>query len=265
MSNRRLVVIVALSLITIITLYSYRISDNFKASYPVKTYVINLKKNVGRWNTIQESNITNVKLERFDAVVGKDVDIKKWLNSDGLRSLRNVEKNGYRTAHYELTRGAIGCFISHYMLAKNLINDEEHDTYLIFEDDVSIRGNTFDEIQSEIKRATNLEWDILLLGTHRIHGLLKDRYVRVNGFWGMYGYLINKKGAEKFVKMVNKTKIDAQVDAYLSWMSQIGKINIYATKEPIVFENNLSNQTDIQIRLIEQEAVDPYIYRGVKV
>jgi len=82
----------------------------------------------------------------------------------------------------------------------------------------------------------------------------------------MFGYLINKKGATLFIAEVEATKIDAQVDAYLSWMSQVGKMNIYATQKDIIYDNNITNnQSDIQLRLVEKNGVDPYMYKGFKV
>lgn len=259
----KLVLIAIILLIVVWNLYN--IKDTFVPSYNIKTYVINLRKNVTKWEIIRDSNISDVKLERFDAIDGKTVNLKKWLNREGLRSLREVEDNGYRTAHYQLTRGAVGCFLSHYTLAKKLLEDTENGMYLILEDDAGLRGDTFASIPIEIKKASTLDWDIILLGTHRIHGNIVGSFVKVNGFWGTSGYLINKKGAKKLVKEVDTTKIDAQIDAYMSWMSQTGKLNLYASKPALIFDNNILNHSDIQVSLREKKGIDPFVYKGLKV
>lgn len=258
----KLLVILFIGLIIIV----YICTNPKKQSFKLKTYVINLEKNVNRWKVIKKSIPYGINVERFDAIVGKDVYINKWLNEKGLRTLKEVEKNGYRTKHYQLTRGAIGCFLSHYTLAKKLLNDANNEMYLILEDDAGIKNNTFNKIHSKINQAKSVNWDILLLGTHRLHGdghVTEKHFVKVNGFWGLFGYLINKEGARKLVNFVDDMKIDAQLDALMSWMSQKGYLNIYASNQPIIFDNNIDKQTDIQINLKEKKGINPFIYKGL--
>lgn len=248
----------------IITATLYISQESVESSIKFKTYVINLEKNINRWNIIKKSIPSNIDLERFNAIVGKNVDINKWLNTEGLKSLKEVEQNGYRTAHYQLTRGAIGCFLSHYTLAKQLLNDTNNTMYLILEDDAGIHSKTFDEIRSEIIKAKLINWDILLLGTHRLHGVMEKGFVKANGFWGLFGYLINKEGARKLVTLVDSMKIDAQIDSLMSWMSQKKYLNVYASVPAIIFDNNICNDTDIQIKLKERMGIDPFMYKGLK-
>ena len=106
----------------------------------------------------------------------------------------------------------------------------------------------------------------MLLGYHRMNAeLIDSTFIKVTGFWGTFGYLISKQGARKFVNTVDTVKIDAQIDAYMSWMSQTGALNLYALKNPIIIDNNITKQTDIQIKLVEQSGIDPYLYKGYKV
>lgn len=247
---------------------SIKVQEPFTDLPRMKTFVINMDKNVNRWALLKEAypftDLQQILIERFSAIVGKEVNIHQWLNETGKRDLIEVEETGYRTHHYQLTRGAIGCFLSHYQLAKKLLHDPEYEMYLILEDDAGIREGTLREIQDALHNVPS-DWDILLLGHHRLNGIPLHSFTKVTGFWGMFGYLINKKGAALFVAEVEATKIDAQVDTYLSWMSQIGKINLYATKKDIIYDNNLTNQTDIQIRLVSKNGIDPYMYKGFKI
>jgi GR25 family glycosyltransferase involved in LPS biosynthesis len=234
----------------------------------LKTYVINLDKNIVRWDLIKSSyphtDLATIPVERFSAVVGKTVDTSIWLNDAGIAELVQVEKDGYRTRHYQLTRGGIGCFLSHYILAQKLLEDNVHDTYLIFEDDAGFPKDTMKQIKETLDISPS-NWDIILLGTHRVHGLPLNNFIKVSAFWGLFGYLINKSGAKKLVESVDKTKIDAQLDTYMAWMAQKGNLNVYATKKAIVYDNNILRDTDIQMRLVEMRGVDPYLYKNCKV
>lgn len=271
-----LIVAAATILIILIVYFSLRRSciEGFfdsgsgPGSTKLKTYVINLDKNIVRWDLIKSSyphtDLAKIPVERFSAVVGKTVDTSIWLNDDGIAELIQVEKQGYRTRHYQLTRGGIGCFLSHYILAKKLLEDNVHDIYLIFEDDAGFPKNTLKQIKDTLDISPS-NWDIILLGTHRVNGLPLNNFIKVSAFWGLFGYLINKSGAKKLVESVDKTKIDAQLDTYMAWMAQKGNLNVYATKKAIVYDNNIRRDTDIQMRLVEMRGVDPYIYKNCKV
>lgn len=244
-----------------------KVEEPFSTLPNMKAFVINMDKNQDRWDRIMDvypsTDLQTIPLERFSAVVGTEVNIDQWLNDNGKRDLIEVEEKGYRTSHYQLTRGAIGCFLSHYQLAKKLLRDPAHDMYLILEDDAGIRKETLQDIQQTLDIAPK-DWDILLLGYHRVNGIPLNSFTKVSGFWGSFGYLLHKKGAAIFVAEVETTKLDAQIDAYLSWMSQNGKINIYATQKEIIY-NNTTNQTDVQIRLVQKNGVDPFLYKGFQV
>ena len=98
------------------------------------TYIINMDKNKDRMDRItsayMNSDIKEIPFHRFPAVVGKNVNINDWLIPEAIQELKQVENKKYRNYHYQLTRGAIGCFLSHYTLAKQLLTDKRNDYYL---------------------------------------------------------------------------------------------------------------------------------------
>lgn len=251
-------------------LYIDRLLEQFAEEdekLPIKAYVINLDKNKERWNVLREAYLENpisqIPLERFSAVVGKEVDLQPWLSPEAIRELQVTEALGYRTRHYQLTRGAVGCFLSHYTLAKKLIEDPQYTMYLILEDDAGISKDSYEEMKKVLRKAPK-DWDYLFLGHHRLLGQPFEipLFTKITGFWGMFGYLLHKRGAEKFVAAVESHKIDAQVDAYMSWLSQEGLMNMYATAKNIIFDNNTKNLSDIQIRLVEKVGINPFLYKG---
>ena len=234
------------------------------------SYVINLDKNPERLEKIQgDYNNTDLKIvpfQRFPAVLGKNVNMSEWLPVDTQKEIKEVEKRGYRHYTYQLTKGAIGCFMSHYQLAKQLTTDDTTDNYLILEDDAQIESPIlFEKIQNYCKNAPE-DWDMILFGHINTTGnvLYEDEnFTKPTGFWQTHAYMINKRGARKFIDEVNQTKIDGQLDAYFSRMQQQKKINIYGTKETlfvIKFDENWS--TNIQIDLKPIEGTNSHDFKG---
>jgi GR25 family glycosyltransferase involved in LPS biosynthesis len=234
------------------------------------SYVINLDKNTERLEKIQkeynETDLKIVPLQRYKAVLGKNVNMDDWLSLETQKELKDVETRKYRQYTYQLTTGAVGCFISHYELAKQLTKDDRTNHYLILEDDAYIdSSNSFEKIQKYCNKAPD-DWDIILFGyIHTTNEVLyEDEYfIKPTGFWLTHGYIINKTGAQKFVDEVEQTKIDGQLDAYLSRMQQQKKINIYGTKDKFIiikYDENWSS--NIQIDLIPIEGINSHNFKG---
>lgn len=227
-------------------------------------YVINLDKNTNRLEEFSKSynssDISEITMNRFSAILGKNVNIQDWLTDEAIEELYTVEKKGYRTRHYQLTRGAIGCFLSHYELSKKLLSDKRNDYYIIMEDDININPNGFREMQESLLNAPE-NWDIILFGFHRIiHPEYTGKFIKPGGFWGTHGYVINRKGAKKLVDETNSIKIDGQIDAFMSRMNQQGKIQIYAYKSNLFFP--VGNTSDIQYGLRPRDGIDPFNFKG---
>ena len=177
--------------------------------------------------------------------------------------VNKTEKTKRRTHHYQLTKGAVGCFLSHYTLVKQLLDDNSADYYLILEDDIMVN----EKILSTIKRYLSIvptDWDILQLSTLRcVKYNVVGEFVEPSGFWGMQSYIINKRGAKKLVNEVNNHKIDGQIDAYLSRMKQQNKIKIYITKKRLFFTNENGIKSDIQCKVVKEDPNEnPFNYKG---
>jgi len=267
---------IALILIVASLLYDIRIGIAclfvvvllFKFKQDMKGFIINLDKNPERLNhTLNEcvkSGLSNhITVERFPAINGKTVDLEDWITPDAMNEIHNVEKMKYRTHHYQLTRGGVGCFLSHYQLAKNLIEDPLYDYYLILEDDITIEPHIYDYITQSIHEAPT-DWDILLFSWIRLrpskNPIENPFFKKLDSFWGMQCYVINTKGATQLVEEVETTKIDGQIDSYLSRMAQQKKLEIYAFKTKLAYSDSAT--TDIQIPIISNKNIDPFEYRG---
>lgn len=255
--------------------------DTFKtSSVQPRIFCINLDKDNDRYDNLQSSyyasDLKHIQLERYSAILGSTVSIEQWLSPSAVNEFYAVKKNGYRTHHYQLTTGAVGCFLSHYYLAKQLLDDSSADTYLILEDDVQLLPSAYTIMSRELEHAP-ADWDLIAFYYHRVIGQPAGkptknsisggaadsnlyRFKRVDGFWGMGTYLLNKKGARKIVDEVEQNKIDGQIDAYLSRMSQQNKIRLYASN--IHISKNVGRDTNIQIEINPISGMNPFEYKG---
>ena len=270
-TKNRVIIAILLTIIFSILFYQSKIKkytlEGLDESLKLRLYVINMEKDRERYQKLlkyyKRSDLSALALHRYNAVIGKKVSPQKWLSDDALNELQLIEKNGFRTHHHSLTRGGLGCFLSHYNLAEQLLKDNNVDAYLIFEDDTTMLANTYNQILISLRDAPS-DWDMLLFYTIRAVGRSENEtFNKLKSFWGMNCYILKKSGARKFVDEVNKTRIDGQVDCYLSRMIQQKKINIYSTKTHFVSSN--SNDTNIQTLLKPKQNVDPYDYKGYRV
>ena len=281
------ILVVIFVLVSFCFLYFYRSKIGSKSvdtlkhgSIQPRTFCINLDKDIHRYDNLQlsyyASDMKRVQLERYSAILGSTINIEQWLSPSAMNEFYVVKKNGYRTHHYQLTSGAVGCFLSHYYLAKQLVDDSSTDTYLILEDDVQLLPSAYTIMMRELEHAPD-DWDLIAFYYHRVIGepagkLTKNsisdgaadsnlyRFQRVDGFWGTGTYLINKKGAKKFVDEVEHNKIDGQIDAYLSRMSQQNKIRLYASN--IHISKNVGRDTNIQIEINPISGMNPFDFKG---
>lgn len=245
--------------------------DNKQKQFALKTkcFVINLDRNYKRLhlflNSYNNSDITAIELKRFSAIDGKTVDIKKYVTDDAFQQIDSAETNGYRLRHYELTRGAVGCFLSHTSLYNELVNDNDNDIYIIFEDDAKLPKQCISKIIFFIENAP-ADWDILLFGT--IRQVISHRsplYDKVLSWWGLYGYAINKKGANKFLtELALSGKIDKQIDSIMSYIVHEKKLNVYSSRIQFINHNADGTETDIQLPVRISKNIDPFKYGQVE-
>lgn len=225
-----------------------------------KIYIINLKSRKDRLKNINllidRLKFDKNKIEVFEAVVGKEIPNNEIYNLLSISSLDTLFNKA--TNHKDIrTKGAIGCYLSHYKIWQKILNDNLNNV-LILEDDM-----TSDIKSEELKKYIDSipeDYDIALFSWFYLwFDLLinpKKKSV-INNFWNKYNsinvfstgcYLISKKGAEKLVK--NAFPINYQVDAYINILNNIDPTFVrYITDESLFTQKNLG--TDIQIKCKE--------------
>ncbi|KFO26337.1 Procollagen galactosyltransferase 2 [Fukomys damarensis] len=167
-------------------------------------FMINLKRRKDRRDrmlrTLYEQEI-EVKI--VEAVDGKA------LNTSQLKALNIEMLPGYRDPYSSrpLTRGEIGCFLSHYSVWKEVI-DRELEKTLVIEDDVRFEHQfkkKLVKLMDDIDQA-QLDWELIYIGRKRMQVKEPEKAVPnvVNlveadySYWTL-GYAISLEGAQKLV------------------------------------------------------------------
>jgi len=196
---------------------------------------------------MESENIIPPHYEYIEAVDGKTLDAAPYI----------VEL--FTGNDFGSRRGVIGCALSHYNLWKKLLHDPENKYYIIMEDDFSLCSNFKTHLES--MNSEFLEKDIVFLGYHMfsskrekvidlynsnkaptISRLNKDLYIG-----GTHCYSINKTGAEKLLKYVEKSGIKHGID-YV--MKIVPELHCYESQPHLAFaewnEGGKIIDTDIQ-------------------
>lgn len=214
-------------------------------------YLINLKRRPDRLkNFLDYYNVSDFKNEtivKFDAIDGSKLDIESISLSELAKAeLQQLETTGFRTKHYQLTKGAIGCYLSHVKIWENILKNN-HDVALIFEDDAQVPPNLMEKMHEEIEYIPN-DWDIILFGYLCTKCLDYEKYKEVERFMLTHCYLIKKTAIIKIMNSNTLFPITQQIDSLMSELSSI--LNIYTVKNKLV--KQFSSRTDIQAPLISK-------------
>jgi GR25 family glycosyltransferase involved in LPS biosynthesis/glycosyltransferase involved in cell wall biosynthesis len=122
-------------------------------------------------------------------------------------------------------RAVVGCALSHYRIWQQLAVDDDHDYYIIYEDDIlSFSSDYLSRLEYAKSRISNI--DILMLGHHMwvdedrvakpagkedILPIIAERYVG-----GTFGYIITKSGAKKALDFIKKDGIRYAIDKFMT-------------------------------------------------
>jgi len=221
-----------------------------------KIFIINLKSRDDRLKNmkslVETLNIDKNKIEIFEAIVGKELknsEIYNILSISSLDTLHNKSIN-----HKDIrTKGAIGCYLSHYKIWEKIIN-ENLNNVLIFEDDLLTDVNTkeYEDYVNSIPQ----DYDIALLSWFTLwFDPLNNpkKNIIINNYWNKYNsinvfgcssYLLSIKGAEKLIK--NAFPICYQVDAYINILNDLEPSFVRYIANKSLFKQN-NSKTDIQV------------------
>lgn len=210
-------------------------------------YVINMVSNTERLSSFKhqydKSDLAWKNYIVYPAVVGKDLDIVKYVTPEAYAQLIETDITKRRKHHYDITRGAVGCYLSHLDIYRKIATSDKK-YGLIFEDDVMIATDFYKRMLFGLNTVPS-DWDIYLLGLICLKCDVKGDYINVNRFWGTHGYLVKKETAVKLISNLDKL-INKQIDADISLLIKQNKIKVYAINPIIVAQQN-AFLSDIQL------------------
>ncbi|XP_068213111.1 glycosyltransferase 25 family member isoform X2 [Palaemon carinicauda] len=159
----------------------------------------------------------NVKV--FDAVDGKKLN-ETYLKELGVKQMDNYKDPW---SQRDMTYGEIGCFLSHYYIWVDIVNNG-HKKVLLFEDDIRFEPFFLEKMKHLIAEANDLvEWDLIYLGRKKLKSSDEpwvegaEALVYVDYSYWTLCYVITLEGAQKLLDAQPLKKI-IPVDEYLPIM-----------------------------------------------
>jgi GR25 family glycosyltransferase involved in LPS biosynthesis len=227
-------------------------------------YVINMKSNPERMRAFMKAYgrcdlAGDHSVIRHEGTVGKDQDLVQHVTTKALKEILAAERTGYRTKHYQLTRGGIGCYLSHVSLWKKILKSDK-DYAVIFEDDCVPALNMKQLMRDSVPHDPG--FDMCMLGYFCIEcdgrpDMGRDT-IGIYKFFGMHAYMISRRGIEKFLRDPRSSRIPKQIDHVVTDMVEEGTLRVVALESPIAWQNNADHASTIQMPLRAVPGVDPF-------
>jgi GR25 family glycosyltransferase involved in LPS biosynthesis len=271
----RFIFLIALIIIVVITLaltkrvetYAYYMETLGMPMYNLlpsnfNVFLINLDVKPERLDNFIEAykrtDLYNVKrFERVAAVNGRQLNLSKHVSYRGQQDIEMIEQQGYRIRHNQLTRGAVGCYLSHINVYK-MIRDRPEEFGIIFEDDVKFnQRNIYKHLRIQMAKIPD-DWDILLLGCVCHICKHNDGYKDLNHFFLLHAYVVKKSSAINILKELEFLPVRQQIDSELSVLAIEKKIKVYCLTSSLVWQDPKINATSIQTPLKIIPGVNPY-------
>jgi glycosyl transferase, family 25 len=218
--------------------------------------IVSLRRRPDRWQKVvhELAKVGIARPAKFIAVDGAT------LSEPELASLvHNVrELSNSPTSHTQLTRPAIGCFLSHLQIWQRLL-DGNREYLVILEDDVVPSPHYSAAYAREILSSIPADADLVLLGCTIMAGLAEKTATRslsrVYYFNGTYAYLITRKGCANLLPhlLPMRAHIDHQISAALVKLPQ--SLFAYAAT-PSLFDHDFSSWSDAYVPIAGGEQAD---------
>lgn len=169
-----------------------------------KIYVINLKRNKDRLNVfMKRAKDANVKVERFEAVNGKELP----------KNHPDIVK--YFIKNHNLNPGQIGCALSHIKIWEDAIKNN-YKNIIVFEDDAIIPVDFWNRFNKAYNNLPS-DWKVSYLGLNWPHvkkinqNVSKVIYKKGTSNFGTHAMLINIDKISKLLAI----KINVPIDIFI--------------------------------------------------
>ena len=223
----------------------------------MKKLVINLTSREDRLFNFRNKNFKSIArdFEVHEAIDGREVTYPQLLSLN-----MNTQRDWIDPfARRKLSKGEVGCFLSHTEAWKTVIQSGE--PHIIFEDDAQINHDLWDEAyyESVFKKHPNL--DFLYLqhneNTPAKAVSIDDKLVQPYYPYNMTAYIITPRGAIRMLQTYMATAIKP-IDEWLPTHIQNNVITAYALKEDAVKQAPREKLvSDIEVQDGDGDAIFP--------
>nr|XP_012148279.1 PREDICTED: glycosyltransferase 25 family member isoform X2 [Megachile rotundata] len=185
-----------------------------------------------------------IKVETIDAVDGRTLN-ESVLNTLGVKMMPEYADPYH---HRPMTMGEIGCFLSHYIIWNEVIENNLK-SVIVLEDDVRFEPFFRQKVNYILTELNNfqLEWDLIYLGRKRLveneESWIDGSKYLVNAaysYWTL-GYILSARGAKKLVEATPLKKL-VPVDEYIPILADVHPRNDWKAHYPnrnlIIFSAN---------------------------
>src|SRR5262245_23416276 len=218
--------------------------------------IVTLPRRPDRWKKLvgELARVGISGARKFSAVDGAT------LTQDALAALlhRDCVLSDAPTSHTQLTRPAIGCFLSHLKIWQHFLAGDG-DRLVILQDDAIPSPQYSAAAVDELLAALPADADLVLFGCTIMAGLAEPTenasLCRVYYFNGTYAYLITRKGCETLSKelLPLRAHIDHQISAAL--LKNRASLFAYAVRPPL-FEHDFSSWSDAYVPIAGSDEAD---------
>jgi len=229
--------IIILVILLLCLLYNFR--ERFINEENISYYVIHMKDSNNKYNNIiKNEKKLKKQINIYDAVIGKNID---------LNNLTMIDQNINFNFNYNYI-GEVGCYLSHMLLIKSLINSNSKYS-VIFEDDLKILDDNLNDKINEIINKLDGNFDIIYLGNlnNNHYERVSDNIYTINKsdfLWGTHAYIINNKNASKIYESL--LNIDAAIDNKFKNNINNDIIKAYVIYPILVDQNTDDLKSDIR-------------------
>jgi len=201
--------------------------NNLKLGFD-KVYVISLPKRQDRRERVNRL-LNGIDFEFIDAIDGyKDIDIQELIETEELST-------EFKDPVGLITKGIVGCALSHKKAWKRFIDSEKDISAVFFEDDFTMTSDIFTQppgqkitkessytqYYTELLDEINIieDWDVIFLGKKKLKyngERITDKIVHPEfgkSGWGAHSYVLNRKSAKKLLDLYSP--IDYAADVFL--------------------------------------------------
>lgn len=192
--NTVIITVTVIIILFIICVYTY---DEHFINITLPTYLISLDKDKERREKILKIFMPT----HIYAHNGENIDI------NFLKEIGVLDKNS------TLTRGEIGCYLSHKHMLE-IINNSDSDYAIIFEDDAYIKNEEEfnDNIKYIIDNANNFDWDLIFLDSNyfkldeknEIFKTQQFEFQKITYLHGTQCILVNNKNKINLTEKIKK-------------------------------------------------------------